>query len=118
LPYINISDTCATGRTAQAALFKKRMSQLDIFVDRNSPVPPYQQIKSRIINLIEGGELQENQEIESVRSIARIAGVSPATAQKAFYELKQLRLIYPKAGSGYYVAKKAPFSKNLFYLHT
>jgi DNA-binding LacI/PurR family transcriptional regulator len=90
------------------------MRYMDIFVDRNSPVPPYQQIKSRIIHLIDSGKLLENQEIESVRNIARIAGVSPATAQKAFYELKQQRLIYPKAGSGYFVAKKAPFSKTVY----
>ncbi|MBN1760597.1 MAG: LacI family DNA-binding transcriptional regulator [Chitinispirillaceae bacterium] len=87
---------------------------MDIFVDRNSSVPPYLQIKGRILDLIESGVLRENQGIESVRTIAQIAGVSPATAQKAFYELKQQRLIYPKAGSGYFVAKKSQLSNNIF----
>ena len=87
---------------------------MDIYVDRNSPVPPYLQIKGRIIDLIESGELRENQGVESVRNIAQLAGVSPATVQKAFYELKQQRLIYPKAGSGYFVAKKSPLTKNVF----
>ena len=87
---------------------------MDIFVDRNSTVPPYLQIKSRILDLIESGELRENQGIESVRNIAQIAGVSPATAQKAFYELKQQRLIYPRAGAGYFVAKKSLLSKNVY----
>ena len=87
---------------------------MDIFVDRNSPVPPYLQIKSKILECIENGELRENQGIESVRNIAHIAGVSPATAQKAFYELKQQRLIYPKAGSGYFVAKKTLLTNNVF----
>ena len=87
---------------------------MDIFVDRNSPVPPYLQIKNRLHDLIESGELRENQGIESVRNIARMAGVSPATAQKAFYELKQQKLIFPKAGSGYFVTGQSPLSNNVF----
>jgi LacI family transcriptional regulator len=87
---------------------------MDIFVDRQSPVPPYLQIKNRIKDLIESGEWKENQGIESVRNVAQIAGVSPATAQKAFYELKQQKLIYPKAGAGYFVTKQSPLSNNVF----
>ena len=87
---------------------------MDVFVDRQSPVPPYLQIKNRIQDLIENGEWKENQSIESVRNIAQIAGVSPATAQKAFYELKQQKLIYPRAGSGYFVTKQSPLSNNVF----
>lgn len=87
---------------------------MDIFVDRQSPVPPYLQIKNRIKDLIESGEWKENQGIESVRNIAQLAGVSPATAQKAFYELKQQKLVYPKAGSGYFVTKQSPLSNNVF----
>jgi DNA-binding LacI/PurR family transcriptional regulator len=87
---------------------------MDIFVDRQSPVPPYLQIKNRIKDLIESGEWKENQGIESVRNIAQIAGVSPATAQKAFYELKQQKVVYPKAGAGYFVTKQSPLSNNVF----
>jgi LacI family transcriptional regulator len=87
---------------------------MDIFVDRQSPVPPFLQIKNRIKDLIESGELKENQGIESVRDIARSTGVSPATVQKAFYELKLQKLIYPKAGAGYFVTKQSPLSKNVF----
>jgi DNA-binding LacI/PurR family transcriptional regulator len=87
---------------------------MDIFVDRQSPIPPYQQIKNRMKDLIESGEWRENQGIESVRDIAQIAGVSPATAQKAYYELKQQKVIYSKAGSGYFVSRQSPLSNNVF----
>jgi DNA-binding LacI/PurR family transcriptional regulator len=87
---------------------------MDIFVDRQSPIPPYLQIKNRIQDIIESGERKENQGIESVRDIAQIAGVSPATVQKALHELKQQKLIYPKAGAGYFVAKQSQLSNNVF----
>ncbi len=87
---------------------------MDIFVDRQSRIPPYLQIKNKLQDLIESGELKDNQCIESVRAIANTAGVSPATVQKAFYELKQQKLIYPKAGSGYFVAKQSAITNNVF----
>ena len=87
---------------------------MDIFIDRKSPVPPFLQIKNRMKDLIESGDWKENQSIESVRNIAQLAGVSPATAQKAYYELKQEKLIYSKAGAGYFVAKKSPLTNNVF----
>lgn len=87
---------------------------MDIFVNRHSPVPPFLQIKNRMKDLIESGEWKENQGIESIRDVAQIAGVSPATAQKAYYELKQQKLIYSKAGAGYFVAKQSPLSNNVF----
>lgn len=87
---------------------------MDIFVDRQSPVPPFLQIKNRIKELIESGELRENEGMESVRDIAQTAGVSPGTAQKACHELKRQKLIYAKAGAGYFVNKRSPLSNNVF----
>ncbi len=86
---------------------------MDIFIDRQSPVAPYRQIKNRIKDLIESGEWKENQSIDSVRDIAKMAGVSPATAQRAYYELKQEKLIYSKAGAGYFVTRQSPLSNNV-----
>ena len=87
---------------------------MDIFVDRNSPIPPYRQIKERIRDCIDSGECKENQIISSVREISRITGVSLATVQKACSELKQEKFIYSKAGAGYFVAKQSSLSNNVF----
>ena len=89
---------------------------MDIFIDRNSPVPPYRQIKERIRDVIDAREYKENQGLLSVREIARITGVSLATAQRAFSELKQEKVIYAKAGAGYFVAKQSSLSDNVFVL--
>jgi DNA-binding LacI/PurR family transcriptional regulator len=95
---------------------EKRVSLtiMEIFIDRESSTPPFRQIKNRIMDLIESGEWKENQGIESVREISRSAGVSPATVQKAYIELKQEKVIYAKAGAGYFVTRQSPLSNNVF----
>jgi DNA-binding LacI/PurR family transcriptional regulator len=87
---------------------------MEIFIDRESSTPPFRQIKNRIMDLIESGEWRENQNIESVRDISRSAGVSPATVQKAYLELKQERVIFSRAGAGYFVTRQSPLSNNVF----
>lgn len=89
---------------------------MDIFVDRSLPVPPFKQIKDQIKELIASGRHKENEMIGSVRKIAQITGVSLATVQKAFSELKQDRLIYAKPGEGYFVAKQSAVSTTVFVL--
>jgi DNA-binding transcriptional regulator YhcF (GntR family) len=80
---------------------------MDIFIDRNSPVAPYRQLKEHIRDLVDNGDYKENQGVPSVREISRTTGVSVATVQKAFSELKQEKFIYSKAGAGYFVARQA-----------
>jgi DNA-binding LacI/PurR family transcriptional regulator len=87
---------------------------MDIFINRNSLTPPFRQIKEHIKDLVDNNEYKENQGIPSVREISRITGVSVATVQKAFGELKQEKLIYSKAGAGYFVARQSSISNNVF----
>jgi LacI family transcriptional regulator len=88
---------------------------MKIFIDRESSIAPFRQVKNRIMDLIESGELKENQSIGSVRDVSRSVGVSPATVQKAYLELKQEKVIYSRAGAGYFVTKpSAVLSKNVF----
>jgi|GEM_PF-260608 Transcriptional regulators len=87
---------------------------MDVFIDRNSPLPPYRQLKEHIRDLIDNGELRENQVVPSVREISRTTGVSMGTVQKAFGELKHEKLIYSKAGAGYFVSKQSSLSNNVF----
>jgi DNA-binding LacI/PurR family transcriptional regulator len=87
---------------------------MDIFIDRNSRVPPYLQIKERIKDLINSGEYKENQCVTSIREISRITGISLATVQKAYRELKQEKCIYAKSGAGYFVSRQSALSNNVF----
>lgn len=83
---------------------------MDIFIDRNSRIPPYQQIKESIKNFIDRGEYKENQCVASIREISRITGISLATVQKAYRELKQEKCIYAKSGRGYFVSRQTGLS--------
>jgi len=40
---------------------------MDIFIDRNSPVAPYRQLKEHIKDLVTMGDYKENQGVPSVR---------------------------------------------------
>jgi LacI family transcriptional regulator len=87
---------------------------MEIFIDRNSLVPPYRQLKNTIKDLIDNGELHQNNAVVSVREASRLSGLSVATIQKAYNELKQEKLIYSKAGAGYFVFKQSSLSKNIY----
>jgi DNA-binding LacI/PurR family transcriptional regulator len=87
---------------------------MDIFIDRNSSVPPFKQLKEQLKDLVDNGEYKENQGIPSIRELSALAGVSVATVQKTFSELKQEKLIYSKAGAGYFVARQVALSNNLY----
>jgi DNA-binding LacI/PurR family transcriptional regulator len=87
---------------------------MDIFIDRNSRVPPYLQIKERVKDLIDSGEYKENQCVTSIREISRITGTSLATVQKAYRELKQEKCIYAKSGAGYFVSRQSALSDTVF----
>lgn len=86
---------------------------MDIVIDRNPRVPPYQQLKGRTKDLVDKGEHRENRSIISVREMPRITGISLATVQKAYRELKQEKSNYAKAGAGYFVSRQSSLPAKL-----
>lgn len=89
---------------------------MDIVIDRNSRIPPYLQLKDCIKDIIDREEYKENQSVISIREISRITGISLATVQKAYKELKQEKRIYVKAGAGYFVSRQSSLSDMVFVL--
>ena len=75
-----------------------------IKIDWQSRVPIYQQIEQRIIELILMGELKENDQLPSVRNMARELGINPNTIQKAYQELEGRGIIYSATGRGNFVS--------------
>ncbi|MBE6861093.1 MAG: GntR family transcriptional regulator [Ruminococcus sp.] len=74
-------------------------------IDLMSRVPIYEQIYKKIIELIINGTLKENDQIPSVRSLAKEAGVNPNTVSKAYQELERNGVIYSLTGRGSFIAK-------------
>lgn len=75
-----------------------------IQIDLQSRVPLYEQLQEQIIRLSLLGILDENQQLPSVRALAREVGVNPNTVAKAYQQLEQQGIIYTVSGRGSFVS--------------
>lgn len=75
-----------------------------IQIDLQSRVPLYEQLQEQIIRLSILGILDENQQLPSVRALAREVGVNPNTVAKAYQQLEQQGIIYTVSGRGSFVS--------------
>lgn len=74
-------------------------------IDLTSRTPIYEQIYKKVIELIVKGTLCENDQLPSVRSLAKDTGVNPNTVAKAYQELERNGIIYSLQGRGSFIAK-------------
>lgn len=72
-------------------------------IDLLSRIPIYEQLYNNIVHLILVGVLQENEQLPSVRALAKQLGVNPNTVQKSYQELERNQFIYTVAGRGNFV---------------
>lgn len=79
---------------------------MKIIISNNSPVPIYEQIKNAIITAIMNGELDEDESIPSIRSLAQDIRISVMTIKKAYDELEEEGYIITRQGKGSFVAPK------------
>lgn len=75
-----------------------------IKLDLQSRVPLYEQLQEQIIRLSLMGVLEANEQLPSVRSLAREVGVNPNTVAKAYQELERQGIIYTISGRGSFVS--------------
>ena len=75
-----------------------------IQIDLQSRVPLYEQLQEQIIRLSMLGILDENQQLPSVRALAREVSVNPNTVAKAYQQLEQQGIIYTVSGRGSFVS--------------
>ena len=75
-----------------------------ISIDLQSRIPIYEQLYKKIVELVIKGALVENQQIPSVRSLAKELGVNPNTVAKAYQELERDKIIYSLSGRGSFIA--------------
>lgn len=73
-------------------------------IDLLSRIPIYEQLYNNIVHLILKGVLTENEQLPSVRALAKQLSVNPNTVQKAFQELERNNFIYTVTGRGNFVA--------------
>ena len=85
--------------------------ELDIVMDRNSPVPLYYQLSRAIEDAIQSGELAPGDRLENELSLTNRLGLSRPTARQAIQELVKKGLLVRKRGVGTQVVR-SQFSRD------
>ena len=81
---------------------------MEIYIDVRSGVPIYDQIYTRLRELILTGALQADEALPSIRGLAKDLRVSVITTKRAYEELERDGLIYTAAGKGSFVSPQEP----------
>ena len=62
-------------------------------LDPDSPVPPYEQLRSQITTMVATGVLPQGARLPPIRQLARDLGVATATIARVFRELERDQII-------------------------
>ena len=76
---------------------------MNIKISNLSSVPIYQQVATQIKSNILNGSLKNNEQLPSIRSLAKELEVGIITVKKSYEVLLQEELIYSKGAVGYFV---------------
>lgn len=79
---------------------------MKLVISNSSSVPIYEQIKNAIIEQSMSGELEENEALPSIRSLAQEIKISVMTIKKSYDELEKEGYIVSRQGKGTFVAPK------------
>lgn len=83
-----------------------RATVLPLAIDPSAKAPIYQQIVDQVKYSTAAGILRPNDELPSVRAVAKRHLVNPNTVARAYLELEREGIIYKRQGMGTYVADR------------
>jgi GntR family transcriptional regulator len=87
------------------------VGKVSISISQSSQKPIYRQIEDQVKSLIVAGELEESQELPSIRALAQDLRVSVITVKRAYDELEAQGFLSSVQGKGCYVSVR---NKELF----
>ena len=76
------------------------------YIKNKSDVPIYEQIEEQIRTQILEGETEENEQLPSIRQLARDLKISVITTTRVYNDLADEGFIISVAGKGYFVAPR------------
>ena len=79
---------------------------MKIYIKNKSDVPIYEQIEEQIRTQILEGETEENEQLPSIRQLARDLKISVITTTRVYNDLAEEGFIISVAGKGYFVAPR------------
>jgi DNA-binding transcriptional regulator YhcF (GntR family) len=80
---------------------------MDIHLDHDSPVPPYEQVRLRIAELAAAGALAAGTKLPPVRQLAADLGLAANTVARAYRELEQAGLVETRGRAGTVITARA-----------
>lgn len=80
----------------------------EIAVDPGLHVPPYEQIRQQLADLIIGGVLATGHRLPPIRQLAADLGLAAGTVARAYQELEAARLVQTRRAAGTVVAAPTP----------
>lgn len=78
-----------------------------VTVDARSAVPPYEQLRSQVRELVLTGSLGAGAQLPPIRQLARDLGLAPGTVARAYAELERDGLVVARGRHGTVVADGA-----------
>lgn len=79
-----------------------------VAVDLRSPVPPFEQLRAQISELVRAGSLAPGQRLPTVRQLAADLGLAPGTVARAYRELEAAGVVVSNGRHGTAVRDDAP----------
>lgn len=80
----------------------------EIVLDLSSPVPPFEQLRSRITALVDDGTLAPGSRLPSVRALAADLGIAVGTVARAYRELESAGYVHSRRRHGTTVTEAPP----------
>ena len=77
---------------------------MHIEISLQDGVPIYRQIANQVKYLIASGQLQTDEELPAIRTLAEYLSITPNTVVKAYGTLENEGLVYKRRGAGTFVA--------------
>ena len=75
-----------------------------IVIDPSSAVPPFEQLRTGLVDAVASGELAAGARLPTVRRLAEDLGVAPGTVARAYRELEASGIIETRGRNGTVVA--------------
>jgi DNA-binding transcriptional regulator YhcF (GntR family) len=74
-----------------------------VTIDHDSPVPPYEQLRTQVAAKVVTGELEPGEKLPTVRQLARDLGLAANTVARAYRELEADQVISTQGRRGTFV---------------
>jgi DNA-binding transcriptional regulator YhcF (GntR family) len=72
-------------------------------IDHDSPVPPFEQLRTQVAAMVVTGELEPGEKLPTVRQLARDLGLAVNTVARAYRELEADQVISTQGRRGTFV---------------